>query len=261
MHPDSRIVRGGFFLRKKPLGDGGSRRIAGALAFAAFLALALAARGESFDTPLYERVVDLGPSPYSNGRIKLTCDYYPSFMVKQLDTGKEGAEWFAIVPERRGYLSACTRVHRAAEKVIQGRDWCGYFQGAKQDFVFLSACDAYNGGLDFAVYDARTGAGVFQDTAVDAASGGLQFTRAPDGAVSLLYSRVAVFDCTLPRDPAGCWSRIEGKLGLENAAAPNCTAYEKQMTGSVIAYPVEVALQPAPQVRAVPGPIRCWPPE
>lgn len=238
-----------------------ARPVACGLAFAAFLALVLAAQAESFDTPLRERVIDLGRSPYSNGRSKLTCDYFASFMVKQLDLGGEGADWIAIAPERPGYLPACTRAHRVAEKVIQGRDWCGYFQGAKGGFVFLSACSAYNGGLDFAVYDALTGTKVFQDTAVNAASGGLQFRRAPDGTVSLLYSRVAVFDCTLPRDQAGCWSQIESKLGLENAAAPVCVAYEKQMTGSVIAYPVEVALSAALRVRAVPGEIRCWPPE
>lgn len=228
------------------------------------LFLGRAARAESFDTPLHERVVDLGRTPY--GRIKLTCDYYPAFMVKQLDLGEEGASWIAIVPARAGHPSVCTRTHASTEKVIPGNDWCGYFQGAKQDFVFLNACNAYNGGLDFAVYDARTGTRIFEDTAVDSLAEGPHFSRAPDGSLALLYSRIVVFACTLPREQGACWSKIEDKLGLENAAAPACVAYEKQMTGSVIAYPVEVALSLAPdlrtpQVRAVAGEIRCWPPE
>lgn len=222
-------------------------------------ASASVAVAESFDAPVHQRVMNLGRSPY--GIARLTCDYFSSFMVKQLDLGEEGAAWFAIAPAPPGHLPVCSRAHGAGEKVIEGSDWCGYFQGAKQDYVFLSACEAYNGGLDFAVFDARTGKKVFQDTAVDSTAGGLQFSRAADGSISLRYSRIAVFSCTLPRDQAGCWSQIETKLGLQNAAAPVCIAYEKQMTGSVIAYPVEVALSPQPEVRAVSGQVRCWPPE
>lgn len=216
---------------------------------------------DSFDSPLRHRVVDLGRSPNNNGHSKLTCDYFPSFMVKQLDLGEEGADWFAIVPSPPERVPACTRRLGPAEKVIRGRDWCGYFQGAKDGYVFLNACDAYNGGLDFAVYDAATGQKVFQDTAMDFASQGLVFSRAPDGKISLNYSRVVVFDCTLPRDQAGCWSQIQSKLGLSIATPPACTAYEPQMTGSVIAYPVEVDLSAEPKIHPLPGPIRCRPPE
>lgn len=232
-----------------------------ALVGALLLIAALPARSQAFDTPLRARTIVLGRSPYSNGQRRLTCDYFPSFMVKQLDLGNEGAEWIGIVPAHPGHLPLCTRARTAGEKLINGRDWCGYFQGAKQHFIFLSACGAYNGGQDFAVYDARTGLRVFEDTAVDSAAGGLQFARAPDGSILLRYLRVAVFGCTLPREQAACWSQIQSKLGLQNAAAPVCLAYEKQMTGSVISYPVEVALSSKPQLRPVPGQIRCWPPE
>lgn len=237
-----------------------------ALLGATLLLAAPAARGESFDPPLHERVVNLRSSRASSGPSKLTCDYYSSFMVKQLDQGEEGAAWIAIVPARAGHFPVCAPTHAATEKVIPGQDWCGYFQGAKQDYVFLNACNAYNGGQDFAVYDARTGTRIFQDTAVDSVAGGPHFSRAPDGQLVLRYSRIAVFACTLPREQAACWSQIEDKLGLENVAAPACVAYEKQMTGSVIAYPVEVTLSltpdlRTPQVRAVAGEIRCWPPE
>ncbi len=240
------------------------RLAACALLSATLPSLAAPAHAESFDTPLHERVVDLGRTPY--GRITLTCDYFPTFMVKQLDSGEEGANWIAIVPARDAHPPACTRTHASTEKVIQGHDWCGYFQGAKQDFVFLNACNAYNGGLDFAVYDARTRTRIFEDTAVDSSAEGPHFSRAPDGGLALLYSRIVVFACTLPTEQSTCWNQIEGKLGLENVAAPTCISYEKQMTGSVIAYPVEVPLSltpelRTPQVRAVAGEIRCWPPE
>lgn len=235
-----------------------------ALFCAALLLPALAARAESFDTPLHERTVELGRT--QNGQSKLTCDYFASFMVKQLDQGEEGASWIAIVPARAGHLPVCTQSHAATEKVIPGHDWCGYFQGAKQDYVFLNACNAYNGGMDFAVYDARTGTRIFQDTAVDSDAEGPHFSRAPDGKLTLLYSRIAVFACTLPKEQAACWTQIEGKLGLDNVPAPVCISYEKQMSGSVVAYPVEVPLSSTPDLRTpqahpVAGQIRCWPPE
>jgi hypothetical protein len=211
--------------------------------------------GPAFDTPLRERILDLGPSPYG-GHVKLTCEYFPSFLVKQLDVGAEGAAWFGIVPSRAGHPALCTKTHPPTEKTISGKEWCGYVQGVKQHYVFLNACNAYNGAQDFAVYDAETGKKVFQDSAVDS----VNLANATDGGLLLRYARVVVFDCTLPAEQAACWNKIETKLGLENASTPACTAYEKQK-GSVIAYPVEVALTASPAVRAMPGEIRCWPPE
>lgn len=213
--------------------------------------------GPVFDTPLRESVLNLGPSPYG-GHIRLTCEYFPTFLVKQMDVGSEGAVWFGIVPERAGHPALCSKTHPPTEKTISGKEWCGYLQGVKQHYLFLSACNSYNGAQDFAVYDATTGQRVFQDSAVD--FGNLALARATDGGLLLRYARVVLFDCTLPAEQAACWSKIESKLGLENAATPACTTYEKQK-GSVIAYPVEVALTASPTVRAVPGEIRCWPPE
>ena len=229
-----------------------------------FVLAAMGARraaAESYDTPLSHREVDLGRVSGSHAHARLTCDNYPSFMVKELDLGEEGAAWFAIVPSRPGHAPACTRARSAAEKLIRSRDWCGYFAGVKTNYVFLSACDAHNAGLDFAVYDARTGKRIFEDTAFDSMTGGVQFRRTPEGGLILTYTRVALFDCTLPAQKDVCWNRIRGQLGLADADAPQCIAYEKQMTGTVVAYPVEAALTATPSIHAVPGPVRCWPPE
>jgi hypothetical protein len=215
----------------------------------------------SFDPPVLQRVVNFAhlPRPQTHGR--LTCSYYPAFMVKELDLGEEGAAWFAIVPSPPGRVPACTRKQGATEKLIRGRDWCGYFAGVKKDYVFLNACAAHNSGLDFAIYDARTGRRIFEDTAVDSMAGGVQFRQAADGRVLLTYARVAQFRCTLPAEKDACWRQIRGQLGLDRAAMPLCIAYEKQMTGTVVAYPVEVSLTAKPAIRAVPGQIHCWPPE
>jgi hypothetical protein len=215
----------------------------------------------SYDTPLAHRVVDMGRVPESSTRGRLTCDYFPSFLVKELDLGGEGAEWVAMVPAGSGKPPACARKPDAAEKRIRRRDWCGYFAGVKSHYVFLNACAFHNAGLDFAVYDARSGARVFEDTAMASQAGDMEFRQTGKDGLALSYARVALFDCTLPVDQGPCWSRIERGTGLANTAIPVCTPYEKQMTGTVVSYPVEVELGERPRVRAVAGNVRCWPPE
>src|SRR5580692_10672012 len=77
---------------------------------------------DSFDAPLKKKVVDFGPSPYSEERgvrVKLSCYSYETFMVKEYDTGQEGAEWLAIVPTKKGVALACGRSHASGERVIE----------------------------------------------------------------------------------------------------------------------------------------------
>jgi hypothetical protein len=53
------------------------------------------ASADSFDAPLEKKVVDFGPSPYYSGRnvrVKLSCFFFPTFMVKEYDAGQKGAE-------------------------------------------------------------------------------------------------------------------------------------------------------------------------
>lgn len=217
--------------------------------------------GESYDLPLARRVVETGRVPESNTQGRLTCDYFPSFMVKELDLGGEGAEWVAIVPAESGHPPACARKPSAAEKMIRRRDWCGYFAGAKNQYVFLNACSFHNAGLDFAIYDARSGERIFEDTAMASKAGGITFKRTAKDGLTATYARVALFDCTLPVDREPCWNRIERETGLANREIPVCTPYDPHMTGTVVSYPVEVELGARPRVRAVAGNVRCWPPE
>jgi hypothetical protein len=75
--------------------------------------------GDYFDIPMKKKVVDFGPSPYypgGNVRIKLSCYFYPSFMVKEYDEGQEGAEWLAIVSFEEGITPACTQSHLVGER-------------------------------------------------------------------------------------------------------------------------------------------------
>jgi hypothetical protein len=230
------------------------------------------AQAEPFDKPLQKKVVDLGQSPElrpsPNNHIKLTCSYYPNFMIKELnDPGNKGALWIALMPAKPGHISECTQTHGPEERVF--KDWDGYLGGVKRDLVFLLASDGDNGGLPFTVFDSKTGAKVFHDSASLLDSHGaltdyeLDFVQASDTQMTLRYLRVVTGTCSIPKDGSACWNKFKEQLGLRLAPVPKCSDEPGKYAGtspSVIAYPVETSLFPKPSVKAIGNPIRCYPP-
>lgn len=223
---------------------------------------------ESFDKPVRETVVDLGPSAYlmpgSRSRIQLHCSYYPAFMVKQLDDpGLKGTRWVTIVPILNGHVPACRRSHGPTERFIATEWWT--FIEAKGSLLFLEAADGSSGGMPFRILDLKTGKKIFEDSRWW--DGHLEFVHTPDGRMSLRYLRVVEGDCSIPKGGASCWNRFREKFGLPLAAAPKCTGSEEEQTipaheeqmESAIAYPVEVELSARPSIKAVPGPVKCRP--
>lgn len=245
-------------------------------------ALGSVSLADSFDKPLRETVVDVGPSPNqlpSNGwRVKLSCYYYPAFMVKQLnDPGLKGAR-IAIVPLLNGHPPACRRSHGAEERLI--RKWSGYFKGVKGQLLFLDAEDGTNGGMPFGIFDWKTGKKLFEDSVLFWNSGpvdpDIEFSYTPDGNISMSYLRVVEAGCSIPKDEMTCWDKFREKFGSPLATVPKCTGYYPQgekkwvpgdegvppgelETPSAIAYPVVVELFPRPSIKAVAGPAKCSP--
>jgi hypothetical protein len=229
----------------------------------------------SFDPPLKKKVVDFGPSPYypnpkTPHRVKLSCFYYPTFMVKEYDEGQKGAEWLAIVPITPRGAETCNKSRVEGERLINGAEWCGYFRGVKQDFAFFDACDGEDGGLPFGVYDTTTGKKVFEDSAYESSMwsrkakspfDSLQVIVSPDGKVVLKYLRLEATECDLRTEKTSCWEGVRSKANLKSAQPPVCTNYEgaKGRWVSVLAYPVEVSLSKPSLIRTISGPLRCWP--
>jgi hypothetical protein len=256
---------------------------------ASVLLLTTCSWAASFDRPLSTKIVDLGPSKYSSGsRARVRCYYFPGFMVKEVDLGEKGAERLAILPGAKTGVTRCTQARNKSELVVNPDEWSGYFKGVKHGLVFFEADDGVNGGMGFAVYDAKSGKKIFSDSAV----GALQFPERTDKLLAIRYTRLVQVDCVLPRDQTACWERASKNLGLGNAHAPDCKAgYEKsaqalakgrceaqkaggpqcieeeivlarKQTGdspSVIVYPAEVVLDATPIVKPVAGAVRCWP--
>lgn len=227
-----------------------------------------ASLGEGFDKPVKETVVDLGPSPYyrptQHVRKKLTCYYYSTFTVKQYDEGQKGAEWLSIVPLAH---AGCTRAHSEGENVLTWREWSGYFWGAKERYAIFAAPDGEDGGLPFAVFDAKTAQKLFEDASLlDYSRKTLQIKNAfrisagADQITRLTYLRVVRAGCNLRTGQADCWNKVRHEFGITQTEIPVCSRYEQQSDWeSAIVYPVSVLLTDSPQIKTVKGPIFCWP--
>jgi len=223
---------------------------------------------DSFDTPLQTEVVDLGPSPYTAGRIKLSCYFYPTFMFKEHnDPGLKGAG-LAIVPTKKGMIPPCAWNDASEHGIIHE---CAYFLAVKGGLVFINACDGTNGGVPFMAYDSTTGKKIFEDSAFQARYLGMKVEDSPfnelrvssaqGGQLFVQYLRVVATDCDLRLREAPCWERTHRDLGLKDARMPVCSGYENVSTRwvSAVACPVEVFFFPRPTTKTIAGPVECWP--
>lgn len=242
----------------------------------------------SFDPPQSKKTLYLGPSPAGFGRrAKVTCYFYPRFMVKEVDRGEKGADRLSIVPITPSTVRRCTASQTKTEKVINADEWSGYFKGVKKDLVFFDGDDLVNGGMGFAVYDAKTGKRIFEDSAL----GDLEFSATLGPETSVKYMRVIDGQCIIPKDQAACWEQIRKTIGVDasppdckqayeqsaqklakgrcqaqNSDTPQCAAKEIQLARdqtkdatSIIAYPVEVTLGSEPSIKPMIGDVKCWP--
>ena len=191
------------------------------LATIALISLGLAqaqAADVVFDPPLDAKTQTF-PETKDAGKTTLTCNYYPHFMVKQIDEGEVGASQLSIVPVAGDAVPPCQRDNLAVEKVVKPDDWSGYFKGVKGGFMFFDAEDGVNGGLGFAVFTADAGK-LFEDSA----SGALESATLDGGALTLRYTRSFAGDCSEPREGSKCWERIAAAAGIDKAAKPDCAA-------------------------------------
>jgi hypothetical protein len=125
-----------------------------ALAFAmiACAVSSLALASGPFDSPLKVRDVRLAADPQNpKARRQVTCFYYRSIVIKQVDYGEVGADRLALLPVLSRNATQCHEDREALEYVIPPDTWSGYFRGVKADYAFFDAPDGINGGLGFMV--------------------------------------------------------------------------------------------------------------
>jgi len=186
------------------------------------IALPAQSAAPPFDKPLKTVRIPLPRDPDNpQARSRLSCFYFPQFMVKEIDLGEVGADQLSIIPAPGGSSSlACRRENIPSEQVIAARDWSGYFEGAKGGYAIFDAEDGWNGGVGFAVYDARTGKKLFDD----AFKTRLRSLEVDLSGLTMRYLRVFAAKCSLAADAAGCWGQIMQQTSLSAAAPPDCAA-------------------------------------
>jgi hypothetical protein len=251
---------------------------------------AFAREGQSlppFDRPLQTKRIHAG-------KTEIRCYTFAHVMVKEIDAGEVGDEQISLLPIASATdRPPCQAKNVANERIIPSESWSGYFHGAKDDYVFLSADDGVNGGLGFSVYRGADPASLFQD-AVKFEHDRVRFQSiAGDAAgLRLRYTRVYTAPCSVQTEGAACWTRIVAATHLPPAAPPDCAAgylrakqelasarceiahrktaacIKQEIDGmkaddaspSVIGYDADVTVQP-PQTSIQPagGPVICWP--
>lgn len=192
------------------------RIIAGALLAGMLQALAPFAAAESvFDAPL-DKKEQVFPETKDAGKTTLTCLYYPTFMVKQIDEGEIGAFQLSTIPGDRA-TAPCQRDNLPREHVIDPKDWSGYFKGVKGHYVFFDADDGVNDAMGFAVFDANAKK-LFEDSA----KGDIHSASSDGSTLTLRYLRSVAGECSVPKEGDACWKKIAAATGLDPAAKPDC---------------------------------------
>jgi hypothetical protein len=174
--------------------------------------------GQTFDKPVRKQRIDLRRTPSQlTDRARVTCYFFPNFMVKEVDMGEVGAERLGILPVTPQSTGKCVRARGKEEIVVPAEQWSGYFMGVKKDYIFLSGSDLWNSSSPFAIFDSRTGKKLFDDSAKE-----ISFVTKPDQTISVRYLRVVSDDCFILKDTA-CWQRMAAKYGWTSRPLPIAT--------------------------------------
>jgi hypothetical protein len=193
-------------------------------------------------------------------------------MVKELtDDGNKGALRISITRLQHKQAPACTRFHRRGEIVIS--DGWDYYWGVKGGLVILIGADGLNDGINFDVFDSKSGRKIFKDIVLLLEpKEELNFARDLNGQLSLMYQRLFAGDCSVPQGGASCWAKFQKVPGLKDAPMPKCSGYEQldpryrddpsvisyhRDDPSVISYPVEVNLFPRPTTKVLSSSVKC----
>jgi len=220
----------------------------------------IAGHAEGFDKPVRKTVLDLGSSPdqpdFPKLHLHLSCYYYPSLMVKELDDdGNKGALSISVLRVEEAKAPRCIRSLRAGEREVT--NYPGYFWGVKDKLVFVIADDGEGEGRYFAIYDAITMNRTFRDALRFNTEPG--FSRTADGSSSMRYQRVFFAQCSLMKNGAHCWRSVLAETGLRPGPMPKCSGYDDDVADpSLVAFPVEVSLYPKPVRKVLAGPVLCF---
>jgi hypothetical protein len=172
-----------------------------------------------YDSPLKTRQVELAADPQNaHAKRQISCFYYRSVVVKEVDYGEVGAERLALLPVVSGNGTPCRAATEANEYVIPNDSWSGYFKGVKADYAFFEAPDGTNGGLGFMVLRIFDRKSVFEDTAQH----GIHSIEIHEGTLKLLYQRVFEATCSVVSDGPACREKLVRDTGVADGSLSRC---------------------------------------
>jgi hypothetical protein len=190
------------------------------LAMAACSLPALALASGPFDSPLKTRTAQLAADPQNpKARRQVTCFYYRSIVIKQVDYGEVGADRLALLPVLARNATQCHEEREPLEYVIPADIWSGYFKGVKADYAFFDAPDGINGGLGFMVlrlYDRKP---VLEDVAQH----GVRSIDYEEGVLKLRYQRVHAGNCSILTAGADCRDALVRDTGVSAGSLSICS--------------------------------------
>jgi hypothetical protein len=175
---------------------------------------------EPFDLPLKVRNLRLAADP-QNPKIRrqVTCFYYRSIVIKQVDYGEVGADRLALLPVLSRNGTECHEDREASEYVIPADTWSGYFRGVKADYAFFDAPDGINGGLGFMVLRLYDRKAVLEDVAQH----GIKSIDYEEGVLRLRYQRVFTGTCSVPTGGDSCRDALVRDTGVSAGSLSICS--------------------------------------
>jgi hypothetical protein len=180
---------------------------------------ALSCAAAPFDAPLKVRTLHLSPDPQNpKSRRQVTCFYYRSIVVKQVDYGEVGADRLGLLPVLSRNATLCRPDREPGEYVLPPETWSGHFKGVKADYAFFDAPDGVNGGLGFMalrIYDRKA---LFEDIA----QRGLKSIEIEEGALKLRYQRVFEGNCSVMSSGEACRDAIARDTGVSASSLSIC---------------------------------------
>jgi hypothetical protein len=173
-----------------------------------------------FDSPLKVRNVRLAADP-QNPKIRrqVTCFYYRSIVIKQVDYGEVGADRLALLPVLSRNATQCHEDREALEYVVPADLWSGYFRGVKADYAFFDAPDGINGGLGFMVLRLFDRKAVLEDVAQH----GIKSIDYEEGMLRLRYQRVFAGTCSIPTGGDSCRDALVRDTGVSAGSLSICS--------------------------------------
>jgi hypothetical protein len=172
-----------------------------------------------FDSPLKVRNVRLDADPQNpKARRQVTCFYYRSIVIKQVEYGEVGADRLALLPVLSRNATQCRENREALEYIIPADTWSGYFKGVKADYAFFDAPDGVNGGLGFMVlrlYDRKS---VLEDVAQH----GIKSIEYEEGTLRLRYQRVYAGNCSILTAGEPCRDALIRDIGVSAGSLSIC---------------------------------------